>query len=76
MVDLKIPNNNTNTLISLDCKEYAKYLGVLIDSHLTWKHLIDYMVGKISKTVGVIASVRSFVPVDILLKIYCSLIFP
>ena len=26
VVDLKIPYNNTNTLTSLDCKEYVKYL--------------------------------------------------
>ena len=75
VVDLKIPDNNTNTLTSLDCKEYVKYLGVLIDNHLIWKLHNDYIVGKIGKTVGVIANIRRFVPVEILLKNYCSLIF-
>ena len=60
----------------MEFKDYDKYLGVLIDSHLTWKHHIDYIVAKISKTVGVIANIRRFVPADILLKIYGSIIFP
>lgn len=47
VVDLKMPDNNTNTLASLDCKEYVKYLWDLIDSNLTWKHHIDYIVGKV-----------------------------
>ena len=34
-VTLNVIDNNTNTLISLKCKEYIKYLGVLIDSHLS-----------------------------------------
>ena len=74
-LDYLIPDNNTNTLTSLDCKEYVKYLGVLIDNHLIWKLHNDYIVGKIGKTVGVIANIRRFVPVEILLKNYCSLIF-
>ena len=60
----------------MECKEYVKYLGVLIGSTLSWKHHIDYIVCKISKTVGIIANIRRFVPSDILLKISYSLIFP
>ena len=60
----------------MENKEYVKYLGVLIDSTLSWKHNINYIVCKISKTVGVIANIRRFVPSDKLLKIYYSLIFP
>ncbi len=33
--------DNTNNSIEIECKEFAKYLGVLIDSNLTWKYHID-----------------------------------
>jgi hypothetical protein len=55
---------------SLERKEYLKYLGVLLDEHLTWKHRIDYVASKISKTVGIIARLRHFVPFQVLTSIY------
>ena len=48
-------DNQLNTFISLESKNYVKYLGLLIDSGLTWKYHIDYITTKISKLVGVIA---------------------
>ena len=67
---------DTNTLTSLECKEYVKYLGILIDSHLSWKFHIDYVAFKLSKIVGIIARLRHFVPFNTLLSIYQSLMFP
>ena len=60
----------------LECKEYVKYLGVLIDSHLSWKYHVDYIAVKISKIVGVISRLRHFVPFCTLRSIYLSLILP
>ena len=51
-----------------------KYLGVLIDSHLSWRYHIDDISSKISKEVGIIARLRHFVPTSALLTIYRSLI--
>ena len=42
--------------IPLDCKNYVKYLGILIDSNLSWKIHIEYIALKISKIVGLIAN--------------------
>ena len=56
--------------ISLDCKNYVKYLGILIDSNLSWKIHIEYIALKISKIVGLIAKLRHFVPLHTLLNIY------
>ena len=55
-----------------------KYLGILIDNHLTWKpHIdLDYVTTKISKTIGVIARLWHFVSQSTLLNLYRSLIFP
>ena len=60
--------------ISLECKNYVKYLGILIDSNLSWKIHIEYIALKISKIVGLIAKLRHFVPLHTLLNIYQSLL--
>ena len=61
---------------ALENKDYVKFLGVLIDKHLTWKQHIDYNSSKISKIIGPIARLRHHVPFNTLLDIYPSLIFP
>jgi len=62
--------------VSLERKEYVKYLGILLDCHLTWKSHIDLISDKISKTMGLISKLRHFVPTSTLLTIYRSLIHP
>ena len=59
-----------------ECKDYVKYLGVLLDSNLSWKFRIDNVALKVSRTVGVVARLRHFVPRTTLLNIYQSLILP
>ena len=51
-----------NTYISLERKNYFKHLGVLIDETLSWKYHIVHLASKISKTIGIIARLRHFVP--------------
>ena len=75
-VYLKIFDSHSNTLISLERKNYVKYLGVLINSGLTWKYHISHVASKISKSIGVIAKLKHFVPRSNLLNIYRILIFP
>ena len=75
-VILKIFDIHTNEFVLLDQKTYIKYLGILIDSNLTWKYHISYITSKISKTIGVIARLRLFVPSSTLLTLYRSLILP
>ena len=59
-----------------ECKDHVKYLGVLLDSNLSWKFRIDNVALKVSRTVGVVARLRRFVPRTTLLNIYQSLILP
>ena len=73
---IRIPDNNNNGFVLLECKDYVKFLGVLIDKNLTWKPHIDHIASKISKIVGILARIRHHVPFNILLQIYRSLIFP
>ena len=67
---------NTGQYLSLDRKNYVKFLGVFIDSNLKWSHHINYVALKISRIVGIIARLRHFVPTQTLLVIYRSLILP
>ena len=73
---ISIVDNEKNMSVPLDCKDYVKYLGILIDSNLSWKIHIENITLKISKTVGLIAKLRHFLPLHILLHIYQSLISP
>ena len=75
-VNLKIYDNSLQKSIPLERKNYVKYLGVLIDSNLSWRYRIDHISSKISKGVGIIAKLRHFVPTNTLTRIYRSLIEP
>ena len=68
-VTLKMYDNDLKILTSLERKHYVKYLGVLIDSHLSWRYHIEYISSKISKGVGIIARLRHFVPASTPLKL-------
>ena len=36
-VNIPMLDNSTHTFTSLECKEHVKYLGILLDSILSWK---------------------------------------
>ena len=75
LVNIQVFDNSTNTFTSLECKEHVRYLGILLDSNLSWKFHIEYVALKISRIIGVITCLRQFVPLCTLLNIYRSLIF-
>ena len=52
---------------------YFKFLGVIIDSNLTWSHHINHIGNKLSKICGVLSRLKHYVPVLILKIIYNSL---
>ena len=49
-ISIRIFDKKVGNYFLLERKEYLKYLGVLLDEHLTWKHHIDYVASKISKS--------------------------
>ena len=69
-------DHHTNSYISLERKEFIKYLGVLIDETLSLGHHIAHIASKIRKSIGVISRLRHFVPLSTLNHIYRSLIQP
>ena len=68
-VNILMFDNSNHILTCLECKDHVKYLGVLLDSHLSWKYHIDNVALKISRIIGVIARLRHLVP-------FTTLIYP
>ena len=57
-------------------KDHVKYLGIMIDSTLTWKVHIDNVSTKISKSIGLLYKIRHFVNLKIMRTLYYSLVYP
>jgi len=73
---IKIFDVTTKSYTLLEMKNYVRYLGILIDSNLSWKEHINLVCQKVSKCTGIIARLRHFIPVNSLIKIYNALIYP
>ena len=73
---INIFNPATNKYTNLDMKDYVKYLGVMIDSNLSWKYHTEFICHKVSRSIGIIAKIRHYIPRRLLLQIYNSLIVP
>ena len=73
-VQITMYDNEKNCSAELASKQYVNYLSLLIDSSLTWKNHIDQTALTISKTVGLLAKLRHFVPRITLLNIFKPLI--
>ena len=61
---------------AIEQKDYVKYLGVLIDCKLSFKHHITAISKKIARTIGLMYKLRHFVPLNTLIMLYYSLIYP
>ena len=71
-------NYETNITINgkvLECKQSTKYLGVIIDSNLSWKH-IHKISKKVARGIGILSKVRHYLNINILIQLYYSLIYP
>ena len=66
-VVLKIEDN------AIKQKQSIKYLGILIDSNLSWKPHINELSKKLSRTIGILYKICFFANTKILLMLYFSL---
>ena len=55
---------------------HVKYFGVLIDSQLTFKHHIDELNKKVSRSIGILYKLRPFVTQKILCNVYYAIVYP
>ena len=60
----------------IEQKNSIKYLGIIIDSNLSWKEHIHQLSKKISRGIGIISKLRHYVNKSILVQLYYSLIYP
>ena len=56
-------------------KEFIKYLGVFIDSTLSWKHQISNISKKLLQAIGIMYKLRPFSPLQVMKNVYYSLIY-
>mgnify|MGYP001950330936 CR=1 FL=1 len=68
--EIKIGNN---IILETVC---AKFLGIHVDHHLTFKYHINEISRKLSKSVGLLYKLNKFLPHNVLKIIYSSLIHP
>lgn len=54
----------------------TKFLGLIIDCNLSFKSHIDYISGKLSKNLGILYKVQSFLPKRVLLTLYHAIVLP
>ena len=66
---LKINNNPIKRVNSI------KYLGVLIDSKLSWSEHVDYLNLQLARYSGLFTRLRRYVPNEILCLLYYSIIY-
>ena len=57
--------------VSLERVNSTKFLGVIIDENLTWKHHIDAISKTISRNIGMLTKLKHYVPGYILIMHSC-----
>ena len=72
----KIPITIQISKKAIDEVKYVKYLGILIDSQLSFKFHIEELTKKISRSIGVLYKVRPFVSTKLLTDLYYAIIYP
>ena len=74
-ISLNISNSDRSSHV-LERKQCIKYLGVMIDESLTWKHHIAFVCSRISRNIGIMSKLRYYLSIQQLKQIYYNLIYP
>ena len=54
----------------LDYSVDVKYIGLIIDSHLSWHDHIEYTYSKISKNINIITKVKKLLSKETVINMY------
>ena len=73
-IPLKLPLLQLNSNI-IERENSLKFLGVILDEHLTWKKHIQLIKIKVSKSVGVLYNANKLINSKCLRSIYFSFIY-
>ena len=73
----KIINKHLNFRLSgtkINLSKTVKYLGLILDEHLTWDHHLKLLSTKVSRATGMLAKIRHYVPTNVLYNIYYAIL--
>lgn len=62
--------------VRIDKVEFSKFLGVTIDSKLSWEKHISYVKGKVARGLGILVKARKSLNASTLKTLYYSMIYP
>ena len=62
--------------VRIDEKDHTKFLGVMIDKHLSFQHHISSIKGKVSRGLGILYKCKRFFDQETLLMLYNSFVYP
>ena len=71
--------NDVNIYIEgkkLEIVDHTKFLGVILDTNLSWKDHITYLSKQISKSIGIISIARKRLNKQTLIHLYHAFIYP
>ena len=71
--DLVFLSINNHQLKRENC---IKYLGLMIDSNLSWKKQVECVLKKVRRGIGILSKIRHYITKDILKSLYYTLIYP
>ena len=75
----RIPDNLLPVCIDnniIHRKESIQFLGIILDEFLNWKHHINHISLKLSRSIGVLSRLKCVLPSNILFMLYNSIIVP
>ena len=56
--------------------KFVKFLGLLLDEHLSWKYHLSELSKKLARTCGTFFKIRNLLPLDVLFCLYNALFLP
>ena len=68
-VNLHINNKNIKQ------ENFVKYLDIIIDSNLNWRHHVHELSKKIKRNIGIFSKIRHYINLSTLKQLYYSLIY-
>ena len=74
--NVNLPQNIVIDNIPLDIKESVKFLGITLDSHLSWSQHVNNVSSSIAKGIGILYKLKRFLLEHSLLVIFNALILP
>ena len=70
-----VPSDSTIKIGKKQIKrvKLVKFLGLLLDEHLSWKYHLSELSKKLARTCGIFFKIRNLLPLDVLLCLYNAL---